>query len=110
MRQSSTHSLGLAQAAALMPGVSRSGATLTAARARGFERGDAQALSWTVALPVILGASALKGLRLARGGLADESVAGPALGAGAAFVSTLASAHLIGPRRRPQQSLLPFAI
>ncbi len=31
---------------ALIPGVSRNGATLTAARARGFAREDAQALSW----------------------------------------------------------------
>ncbi len=58
--------LGVAQAAALMPGVSRNGATLTAARARGFGRGAAQALSWAVALPVILGASALKASRLGR--------------------------------------------
>ncbi|MGZ6059049.1 MAG: undecaprenyl-diphosphate phosphatase, partial [Myxococcaceae bacterium] len=33
--------LGLAQALALIPGVSRNGATLTAARARGFARPDA---------------------------------------------------------------------
>ncbi len=62
--------LGLAQAVALAPGVSRNGATLTAARGRGFTREDAQALSWRVGLPVILGAAALKGLRLApRGAL-----------------------------------------
>ena len=53
--------LGLAQAVALVPGVSRYGATLTAARARGFSRADAQSLSWHAALPVMLGASALKG-------------------------------------------------
>ena len=53
--------LGLAQAAALVPGVSRSGATLAAARARGFGRADASRLSWEVALPVLLGATALKG-------------------------------------------------
>ena len=35
--------LGLAQVAALLPGVSRSGATLTAARARGFARDEAEA-------------------------------------------------------------------
>ncbi len=55
--------LGLAQAAALIPGVSRNGATLTAARARGFARADAQALSWHAGLPVILGASLLEGAR-----------------------------------------------
>ena len=45
--------------------MSRSGATLTAARLRGFRRRDAHALSWHAALPVILGAGALKGAPLA---------------------------------------------
>ena len=53
--------LGLAQACALVPGVSRNGATLTAARARGFRREDANALSRHVALPVIVGATAAEG-------------------------------------------------
>ena len=53
--------LGLAQAAALVPGVSRNGATLTAARWRGFTRQHANMLSRTVALPVIVAAAALKG-------------------------------------------------
>ena len=56
----------LAQAAALIPGVSRSGATRAAARARGFGRADAAELSREVALPVLAGAAALKGFRLAR--------------------------------------------
>ena len=64
--------LGLAQAAALIPGVSRNGATLTAARARGFSRGAAQALSWHAGLPVILGASVLEGVRMRRTGVARE--------------------------------------
>jgi undecaprenyl-diphosphatase len=102
--------LGIAQAAALIPGVSRNGATLTAARARGFTREDAQTLSWHAGLPVILGASALKTWRLWRGGVPRG--AGPALaaGAGSAFVSTAASAGLL---RRPQASaraLLPYAL
>ena len=67
--------LGLAQAPALIPGVSRSGATLTAARVRGFSRGEAQALSWRAALPVILGAGALTGARLARDGLRGAGAA-----------------------------------
>ena len=53
--------LGCAQAAALIPGVSRNGATLAAGRARGFGRAGASRLSWEVALPVLAGASALKG-------------------------------------------------
>lgn len=101
--------MGLAQAASLVPGVSRNGATLAAARARGFDRAAANALSRRVALPVIVGASALKGQRLiARGSPAGVSRA-LAAGAGAAFVSTLASSWLIGHAER-SRSLLPYAL
>jgi undecaprenyl-diphosphatase len=101
--------LGLAQAVALMPGVSRNGAALTAALARGFARRDAQALSWHAALPVILGASALEGARLARCGAPEGARGALAGGGGAAFVSTLASAHLLR-RGPPGRSLMPFAL
>ena len=65
--------LGLGQSAALIPGVSRNGASLAAARLRGFRREDANALSRHVALPVIVGASILKGVRLRRRGLPPEN-------------------------------------
>jgi undecaprenyl-diphosphatase len=101
--------LGVAQATALLPGVSRNGATLTAARARGFAREDAQALSWRVGLPVIAGAAALKTWRLARHGVSREELRLLGAGAAAAFVSTLAGAPLIGPGRRGR-GLAPFAL
>jgi undecaprenyl-diphosphatase len=53
--------LGAAQALALFPGASRTGMTLAAARARGFGRGAAWALSREAALPVLAGAATLKG-------------------------------------------------
>ncbi len=53
--------LGVAQAAALAPGVSRNGATLAAARWRRFSRDQANLLSRTVALPIIVGATAAQG-------------------------------------------------
>ena len=56
--------IGFAQAFALAPGVSRNGATLAAARWRGFRRADANVISRQIALPVIVGASVLKGARL----------------------------------------------
>ncbi len=102
--------LGLAQATALLPGVSRNGAALTAARGRGFAREDAQALSWHAALPVILGASVLKGRRLARHGAPQNAGRALAAGGGAAFISTLASARLLRRRRREDRSLLPYAL
>lgn len=98
--------LGAAQACALMPGVSRNGATLTAARLRGFARADANALSRHVALPVIGGAALLKGLRLARRGLPPEAGRGFAGGTLAAFASTLASKRLV----RDDRALWPYAV
>lgn len=102
--------VGLAQAAALIPGVSRNGATLAAARARGFGRADAQALSWTVALPVILGAAALKGSRLAGGDIHAPARPAMAAGAGAAFLSTLASARLLRRWGTGSGALLPYSL
>ncbi len=104
--------LGLAQALALIPGVSRSGATLAAARARGFSRQDADQLSWTVGLPVIAGATLLQGTRLAyqqaRADRPRATVMALAVGAASAFLSTLASLKALNRRRRAQ--LLPACI
>ncbi len=102
--------LGIAQAFALVPGVSRYGATLTAARARGFARADAQELSWHAALPVMLGASVLEGARLIRRGTRPGAGAPLALGAAGAFVSTSLSARLLRRPGRALRSLLPFAL
>ena len=101
--------LGIAQAAALMPGVSRSGATLAAARVRGFAPADSQELSWHAALPVILGASALTGVRLARRPPSKEARTALIAGALASFLSTRASTVPLrkGESRR---SLLGFCV
>jgi undecaprenyl-diphosphatase len=100
--------LGVAQACALIPGVSRNGATLAAARLRRFTREDANRLSRHVALPVIAGATMLKGARLARRGLPRGTGLPFALGAGASFASTLGSTWLIRQVER-DRSLLPYA-
>jgi undecaprenyl-diphosphatase len=100
--------LGIAQACALVPGVSRNGATLAAARARGFGRADANVLSRHVALPIIVGASVLKGARLARRGLPRGTARAFAAGVGASFASTLASTWLIRQIER-DRSLAPYA-
>ena len=101
--------LGAAQALALLPGVSRNGATLTAARARLFSREAAHALSWRVGLPVIAGATALKARRLVQHGVPPGAVPALTVGAAAAFLSTLVSAPLIRPGRRGR-ALWPFAL
>jgi undecaprenyl-diphosphatase len=100
--------LGFAQACALVPGVSRNGATLVAARLRRFRREDANALSRHVALPIIVGATALKGARLARRGLPHSLRRAFAGGVAASFASTLVSARVIRLVER-DRSLLPYA-
>jgi len=100
--------LGFAQAAALAPGISRNGATLSVARWRGFTRKQSNMLSRTVALPVIVGAGLLKGARLRRRGLPREQWAAFAAGTTASFGSTLASQALIRIVER-DSALWPYA-
>jgi undecaprenyl-diphosphatase len=101
--------LGAAQACALMPGISRNGATLAAARARGFARADASVLSRHAALPVIAGATGLKALRLVRaGGPPADARLGFAAGAAAAFAAALASLPIVRVVDRGR-SPMPFA-
>jgi undecaprenyl-diphosphatase len=100
--------LGIAQAAALAPGVSRNGATLAAARWRGFTRSQANMLSRTVALPIIVGATILKGERLRRRGTDPSLRRAMRIGIGASFVSTLASQRLIRLVER-DRALWPYA-
>jgi undecaprenyl-diphosphatase len=99
--------LGLAQALALAPGVSRSGLTLAAARWRQFARPDARRLSWEAAFPVLVGAGLLKGLRVRRS--RDRCFqAALGVGAGTSFASTLAARGLIKPAGGAGR-LWPFA-
>jgi undecaprenyl-diphosphatase len=101
--------LGIAQASALIPGVSRNGATLAAARLRRFTREGANRLSRHVALPVIAGATVLKTVRLSRRGLPAGAAKPFAVGAAASFASTLGSTWLIRQVER-DRSLAPYAL
>ena len=60
--------LGVAQAMALQPGVSRSGVTMTAARAIGLDRETAARFSFLLSLPIIAGAGVFKGSELVQSG------------------------------------------
>jgi undecaprenyl-diphosphatase len=108
--------LGLAQTCSLVPGVSRSGAVLTAARARGFGRADSNTLARRTGLPVIVGAGALKTGRLLQRGAASgaPTPGGRALlvGGGASFLSTLAATRLLRRDRgaQPAAALWPYAL
>jgi undecaprenyl-diphosphatase len=100
--------LGIAQATALAPGVSRNGVTLAAARWRRFSRDQANLLSRTIALPIIVGATILKGERLRRRGASPALRRSMTVGVLASFASTLASQRLINLVER-DRALWPYA-
>ncbi len=58
--RSSAAAMGFAQVLALVPGVSRSGVTITAARLSGLSRTEATRFAFLMGLPVILGAGIYK--------------------------------------------------
>ena len=70
--------VGAAQVLALNPGTSRSGITISAARFLGFNRDTAARVSFLMSLPIIAGAVAYKGLKLAKDGI-PHGLAGPML-------------------------------
>ena len=98
--------VGLAQAAALVPGVSRHGATLTALRRRGFTRARAHELSRDASKPVLAGAAALKGARVLRRGELDAALLA---GASASALSTLVAKRAMRGRGL-SVPLWPFAL
>jgi undecaprenyl-diphosphatase len=62
--------VGLAQALALVPGVSRSGSTITAGLMRGFDREEAARFSFLLAIPAIAGGGLLSLLEVANTSIA----------------------------------------
>lgn len=101
--------IGLAQALAIFPGISRSGATIAASLARGLRREPAARFSFLLATPIILGAGLLKVADLARAG--DLAAQAPMLVVG------LVTASIVGfgcihflLRYLQRRRLYPFAI
>ncbi|MCU1485925.1 MAG: uppP [Actinomycetia bacterium] len=72
--------MGGAQALALAPGVSRSGATITAGRWAGLDRDSTARLSFLMSLPIIAGALLLEGAKLAKDGMPHGFAAAFAVG------------------------------
>ena len=81
--------VGLAQALALVPGTSRSGVTMTAARALGYKRFEAARFSFLLSIPAVAGAGLLimPDLLQADGDLLIEAVVTGAMTFVAAFAT-----------------------
>jgi len=87
--------VGLCQAIALLPGISRSGATLTGGLLCGLEGVEAARFSFLMAIPVIAGAGLLEGLKAA-GGTYPSDVFLPILtGMFAAIIVALVSIRIL---------------
>ncbi len=98
--------VGIAQAIALIPGISRSGMTITAGLQRTLEPAQAARFSFLLAIPAIAGAGAQQGLELiGNGGFGAEVWVGMAV---AAVSGYLAIAVLL--RALQRFGLRPFAL
>ncbi|GAB1377949.1 undecaprenyl-diphosphate phosphatase [Pararhodobacter aggregans] len=86
--------LGLWQAVALIPGTSRSGATITGARFLGFERHDAARLSMLMSIPTIMASGVLTALDLVETANARAALDG-LIGASISFVAALIALKLM---------------
>ena len=97
--------IGLAQATALIPGVSRSGATITAALFRDFSRDAAARFAFLLGIPAFVGAAALKAPDLAD--LSGNEAGQLAVGFVCSAVVGFAAIHFL-LRYLRTRSLLPF--
>jgi undecaprenyl-diphosphatase len=101
--------IGLAQMLALIPGASRSGVTMTAARAVGMGRSDAARFSMLMAVPVIAAFGLLAGVELARGADPGASLTDGVMIAALSFVAALAAIALL-MKLVDRIGFLPFVI
>jgi undecaprenyl-diphosphatase len=72
--------IGLAQAVAIIPGVSRSGITMTVGLFRGMTRETVARFSFLLSAPVIAGAALRKGMEILEGGLPADMIVPLAIG------------------------------
>lgn len=101
--------MGLAQATALVPGVSRSGITMTVARFLGFNRTEAARLALMMAVPVILAAGTVETVGVVRAGdlrLGAELFLGALLAFGTAWAALAVMMRMFAA----SWTMLPFVL
>jgi len=98
--------VGIAQSFALIPGISRSGSTITMATARGFSRAEAARFSFLLAIPTIAGGGLLSVTELDG---SDGSVSAIFVGFVVAAVSGYAAIAVL-LRLITTRGFLPFAL
>lgn len=97
--------MGVAQAVALLPGVSRSGSTMAAGLGLGLHRAAAARFSFLMAIPVIAGANALELPEVLEAGVGGAELAGFAAAFGSGLVAVTWLLRLLH-----RATFLPFAV
>jgi len=100
--------IGLSQVVALIPGTSRAGITVTAARALGFERREAARFSMLLSIPTIAAAGILGAIEIYRSGDSELGL-DALLAAGLSCLAALAAISLLMAWLR-HASFTPFVI
>ncbi len=101
--------MGLWQAIALIPGTSRSGATVTASRIRGFNRTDGARLAMLMSIPTILAAVMLTAVDIVKDGNASEFGTTALVAVVASFVAAYCALSLM-MKFLKTTSYLPYVI
>lgn len=97
--------VGCAQALALMPGVSRSGATMSAALLLGLSRAESAELSFLMATPIVAGAALLKLRHLGAADVTGPFLTGLLVSAATGFAAVGAFLRFL-----PKGGLRPYAL
>lgn len=108
MRLGHAFVIGCAQAIAFIPGTSRSGITMVAARLFGYERADAARFSFLLSIPAIAAGGLLKGHELYQSGTPGAMHDAVATGVLAAIAGLIAIAVLMAWLRR--STFTPFVV
>jgi len=101
--------IGIAQAMALIPGASRSGTTMTAARALGLSRSESARFSMLMSIPVIVAFAVLSLIRLMSDTAATTQLHDGLIVAALSFISALAAIAAL-MRLVERVGFLPFVI
>ncbi len=101
---------GVLQGIAVLPGVSRSGATISALRLQGVDKNEAASFSFLLSIPIIIGSAILEGIDLARGSAALDIATLPLIiGTVSAFISGLVSINFF-IKLIKKHSMIGFAV
>jgi len=101
--------MGLWQAVALIPGVSRSGITMTSARFLGFERHAAARVAMLMSIPITLATGALLMLKVIRSPMSDQLLINASIAAAFSFIAAYLALALM-MRLLSRVSFTPYVI